>query len=562
MNILVHISLFKLKNLYKLSSEWKSSNIIKNIASLIVFCGIAIGAYYSTRVVTDYLLDTAKLGLFLLHRFLAILLFVYFISINVGNIIVSYVTFYRSPEMYYYLTKPLSQRNLFIIKFFDNFFYSSIMFFLIALAVLLGYGSHFDMPWLFYIHTMFLMLLPFMLIAGCLAVITLLFVMKYAEVLGVWKIILILVLIYLGSLFGYFSLTSPVRLVTAVMQHYPHVDQYFGHLDPTIAKYLPNYWIAESLYWMMKGEYALAISYTILLIIATIFIFVMMIIIGDKLFYKSWIASLNLHSKQTFNLTGVRIFSLMKPSTLEKQTSVLLKKEVLQFLRDPSQWVHYGIIAVLIFTFIVSVARINLKQHLPFLQTVSYMVLLIFNAFLIASIALRFVYPSISIEGSNLWSVLSAPVSRLKIYLIKLIPIFITILFISEILVIFSHRSLWEYPILVQSASIIMLSVAIAMVGLNLGAGSFFSNFKEKNPIRIASSQSATVTFLISLFYLSITVALTFYPFMNYFQFILRGEIFNKSLLLYGTISVFLLSLVLSTISLWIGFRAFKRDYY
>ncbi|MDI6765999.1 MAG: hypothetical protein QME52_04160 [Bacteroidota bacterium] len=561
MNVLIHISFFKLKSLYKISTEWKASNIIKNIASLIVFCGFAIGAYYSTRIATDYLIDTAKLGLFLLHRFLSMLLFVYFISINVGNIIVSYVTFYRSPEMYYYLTKPLSHRNLFIIKFLDNFFYSSTMFFLIALAVLLGYGSHFDMPWIFYLHTMFFMLLPFMLIAGCLAVITLLFVMRFADVLGVWKIILILVLIYLGSLFGYFSLTSPVRLVSAVMQHYPHVDQYFGYLDPAIAKYLPNYWIAESLYWMMKGESSFALSYTILLNIATIFIFIIMVVVGEKLFYPSWIASLSLHGKQSFKLPVFKIFSLLKPPVLEKQTSVLLKKEILQFLREPSQWIHFGIISILIFTFIVSVANINLKQNLPFLQTVSYMVLLLFNAFLIASIALRFVYPSVSIEGSNLWQVLTAPISRSKIYWLKFIIAITPILLISEILVIFSHRSLWEYPILIQSASIIMMGVAIAMVGLNFGAGSFFSDFREKNPIRIASSQSATVTFLVSLFYLSIIVALTFYPFMNYFQYILRGESFNKSLLLYGMTSVFALSIVLGVISIWIGFRAFKRDY-
>ncbi len=562
MNVLLHISFFKLKSLYILLTEWKTSNIIRNIVSLMVFCGIAIGAYYSTRVATDYLLDTAKLGLFLLHRFLSMLLFVYFISINVGNIIVSYVTFYRSPEMYYYLTKPISYRNLFIIKFFDNFFYSSTMFFLIAFAVLFGYGSHFDMPWTFYLHTMFFMLLPFMLIAGCLAVIMLLFVMRFAASIGVWKIVLILVLIYLGALFGYFSLTSPVRLVTAVMQHYPHVDQYFGYLDPAIAKYLPNYWIAESLYWMMKGEASFALSYTILLFLSTVFLFIMMVFIGERMLYPSWIASLSLHGKQKYRLPVFRIFSLLKPSVFEKQTNVLLKKEIILFLREPSQWIHLGIITILIFTFIVSVANINLKQNLPFLQTVSYMVLLLFNAFLIASIALRFVYPSISIEGSYLWSILSAPVSRSKIYWFKFIIAIVPILFVSEILVFFSHRSLWEYPILIQTASIIMLCVAVAMVGLNLGAGSFFSDFREKNPIRIASSQSATVTFLISLFYLSIIVALMFYPFTNYFQFILRGGYFDKSILLYGMTSVFALSIVFGAISLWIGFRAFKKDYF
>src|SRR5207244_11194455 len=129
-------------------------------------------------------------------------------SINVGNIIVSYATLYRSSEMEYFLTKPIPHTNLFLIKFLDNFFYSSTAFFLMAMAVLLGYGSHFHMPALFYIRTMFLTLMPFIFLSGCLAAIMLMVVMRFAESLGVRKVVVLVVIVFLGVLLIFFVLTS------------------------------------------------------------------------------------------------------------------------------------------------------------------------------------------------------------------------------------------------------------------------------------------------------------------------------------------------------------------
>lgn len=560
MRVLFHIANFKLRRLLKLSFDWKVSAILKTLASVLVFGAFAYGAYYSTRVTTEYLLDNAKLGLFLLHRFLSMLLFVYFLSINVGNIIVSYATFYRSSEVSYYLTKPISHTNLFIIKFFDNFFYSSTAFFLIAFAVVLGYGSHFEMDLLFYLQTMIFMLIPFMIIAGCIAVIMLLFIMRFAESIGVRKIIIALVVFYLLSLYGYFSLTNPLHLVAQVWQHYPNIDQYFGYLDPPITKYLPNYWIAESLYWTIRGETSMAIYYMILLVMVTIIIFFVMVFVGKNIFYPSWLSSSNLHTKKNRG-AGTSVYSLEKPSFINSQTSVLLKKELWQFLREPSQWIHFGIISILAFTFIVSIANINMKQNIPFLQTVTYMVMLLFNAFLVASIALRFVFPSISVEGSNFWAILSAPVQSKKYYSLKFFLAFIPILLLCEILVIFSHQSLMDYSLLVQSAAFIMAGAAFALVGLNLGAGSYFSDYKENNPIRVASSQSATLTFLISIFYLTVVAAIIFFPFSDYFTFILREISFDKANLYIATLFVLIISAILGGISLSLGFRALKRDF-
>jgi ABC-2 type transport system permease protein len=558
---ILHILRFKTRSSLKRSVDLNPANVVRAVGSLIVFGGFILGAYYASRVATDYLLDTARLGLFLLHRFLSMLLFVFFLSINVGNIIVSYATFYRSPEMEYYLTKPISHTNLFLIKFLDNFFYSSTVFFLLALAVLLGYGSHFHMGWIFYFRTMIFMLMPYMLLAGCSAVIMLMLLMRFAGVIGIRKVIVVLVVLYLGSLSGYFTMTNPMKLQAAVMEHFPHVDEYFGYLDAPAVKFLPNHWIAESLYWTMRGDTSIALSYTTVLVVATIALFGLMMVTARRVFYNSWLASLELRSAGESPKALMQMFSLTRPGRFDPQSTVLFRKEFWQFFREPSQWIHLTIISALVMTFIASIVQINLKQTLPFLQTVSYMVVLVFNLFLVSSIALRFVYPSMSTEGMNFWKILSAPVAREKVFWLKFTLYLIPIVLTSGALVIFSHRSLREYPVLLQLNLCIMLFASAALTALNLGAGSFFSNFREKNPIRVASSQAATLTFLICIVYLTFVIAAMFVPFNNYFAFKLRGIPFEPATLTYATLLVFSISGLMAAASLAVGLRALKRDF-
>ena len=561
MDLLLHILRFKVWIFLKRSLELRKETVVKHASSVLVFGAFTVGAFLIARMTTAYLLDTARLGLFLLHRFLSMSLFVFFLSINVGNIIVSYAIFYRSQETAHLLTKPVPFGTLTLVKFFENFFYSSTTLFLIAIAVLFGYGSYFHMTWAFYVQSLLLMFIPFMLLGGCIAVITLMVLMRAARRIGVWKVLVGLIFIYLGTLFVFFETTNPVKLVTAVTQNYPNVDEYFGYLDPAFVKYLPNHWIAESLYWTMRGDPTYAMSYTIILVVSTVLVFWLMIYLGKKLFYPSWLDSLELRPSSEVRRSLFSSLSLTRPARLHPHASALLKKEFWLFVREPSQWIHLAIISVLIATFVVSVSNIDIKHTFSYVQTASYMVVLLFNAFLVASIALRFVYPMMSLEGPNFWSVLSAPVSRATAYWMKFIFTFIPILLVSESLGFFSHYPLRQYPLLAEMAMVVLACASFALVGLNLGGGSYFVNYREKNPIRAASSQGATLTFLMSLLYLTFLVSVLFIPLDHYFEHIIRNAPFSSVPLLVSLSIIVVASAAVGVGSLKIGLRALAKDY-
>lgn len=567
---------------WKVSTKQDFGMIIRNIGSFIVFGSFAVGAFYFSNFITAYLLDNVKIGMFLFHRFIGMILFVFFITINLGNMVVSFSTLYRTPEVSFLLTSPVSYLNIFVIKFLDNFFYSSGTLFMVGFSVLLGYGFYFNFPWHFYLLIMFGVLIPFMFVAACLAVIVLMLVMKIASKINFRLLVGIIVVLYISQIYLYFKITSPVNLVQEVMQYYPYVDLYFGTLDPTMAKFLPNFWVSEILYFYAMGNFTAVTGYVTLLSLTTIGAFVFALAIANAMYYSTWITSLSIKSLTVKSLEIKNsFFTFGKKSFFSSQVEVLLKKELWQFLREPSQWIHFVVMMGLLVVFLSSVGALSVKLESPELRAVVYLVVFIFNIFLINSIALRFGFPMISIEGNAYWSVRSAPVSVKKIYWIKFAVIMIFLGVLSLLIALISNLPYLQTQLVFDKAlskvimivpqepiktlayfSIIITPIVTAtLVSLNVGLGSVYANFNEKNPIRIASSQGATMTFLLSVVYLILLLAIYYFPTVGFFLAESKNTNVDWSMIRTIFLVITISSGIIIYVSHLLGIRSLRRDY-
>jgi heme/copper-type cytochrome/quinol oxidase subunit 2 len=90
--------------------------------------------------------------------------------------------------------------------------------------------------------------------------------------------------------------------------------------------------------------------------------------------------------------------------------------------------------------------------------------------------------------------------------------------------------------------------------------GSFFADFKEKNPIRIASSQGATITFLLTLLYLVFLVAVLFIPLYNFFDPKTTHLTATTHYLELTNIIIAAVSIIITIISFSISSKSLKRD--
>lgn len=556
LNVKAHILL---KNLFDLRFQ----SVVKNLSSLIIFGGVAVGVFFLSRLSTLYLIQEAHIGQFLYHRFLSMLLYVFFVTVNLGNMIVCYATMFKSDEVKFLMGLPISHEKIFLLKFVDNFFYSSTTLTLLGLSWLLGYGSTYNMPWTFYFVAMFLVFLPFMLISGLLAVLILMGMIKVATRVGIRVLLAALVGVYLLVVYLYFQMTNPVQLVQEVMKYYPDVNQYFGYLDAPASRFLPNHWVSEFLYWSVRGEPEAALPWFFILVLVMLALMIIAALLAHKYYYTSWLSA---SDAQSFRLvrsgaSRFRFLQLAKAGRFERQLDVMMKRDFLMFFREPSQWLHLMLMSALLLVFLVSLSALELRLTQPLLQTTSFLVVFLFNGFLVASLQLRFVFPAISLEGEPFWCVRSAPVSLRKLYLFKMVIALVLVVVIAESLVAASTYLLRSDPILVRFVLATMGSIAVGLTGLNLGAGAYFAAYREKNPIRIASSQGASLTFLASMSYLSFCAMIIVLPLKRYFDnLILRGWLTTDWMVL-PIVLVAVLSVVVFAVSTGVGLRAFHRDF-
>src|SRR4030066_1817272 len=486
MDQIFHIIKFKLISFIKINTDLKPVNILKNLGSMVVYVLFGIGVYLFTKASLLYLLEEIRIGTFLLHRFISIILFIFFMAVNAGNIIVSFSTLYKSKEVYYLITMPISFIKIFLIKFLDNFFYSSTTMLLMISAVMLGYSAYFKIDFFFVMFFFFFMLLPFMLIAASLGVILLMFMIRISYKFGLKKVVAGLIMLYLIGLLLFFQSSNPISIVEQVMAYYPNINGYFGSLDNPALKFLPNFWIADSLYWFSAGKPMYALPYVGLLLGASLTFLIAALFTAKKLYYKTWLESFELKIKNTQSKVRTNSKQIFKNKTfLTPQIDVLLKKEFLQFFREPGQWIHLSVIIFLIAIFVVSLGGIDgglLNSYNYSLRAIIYVVIFSFNLFLISSLALRFAFPAISLEGDAYWKLKSSPISMKKFVIIKfsILFTFIFSIILIVLLIAFLFIPVYNYyndifgfqerlkNIYLTSFIIVVVSLTISLISILL----------------------------------------------------------------------------------------------
>ena len=562
MKDLFHILYYKVLIFSKVNSPFNFSAFLKSIGSAIVYSIFAYGCFLMTKSTIEYLLINVRIGSFLLHRFVLVVLFIFFIAINVGNMVVSFSTLYKSKEVFHLITKPVSFTKIFLIKFLDNFFYSSTTLLLIITAVMLAYGNYFNFAIWVYPVVLLLLILPFMFTAGSAGAIILLTILKLSSKWGIKNVLGIIGIIYASGIITFYFVSNPIKLVERVFDYYPHIDQYFGFLENSLVKFMPNYWVAESLYWISENRIERAIPFIYANLITSIFVFGTTLWLAKKWYYQTWLTSLKINAElKSRNRKQNLIFGFDRNSWIKGLDESILKREFWLFFREPSQWLHLLVMIFLITIFVSSISGIDiiiLKAYNQYLKTVVYLIVTLFNIFLVASLSLRFVFPLISLEGEALWKIRSAPINYNKLLTKRLSIYFSIIFFMGQLISFFSN---YQFPFQLSIVAQINAAITtITLVSLNFGMGGIFANYKEKNAIRLASSQGASITFLFTLFYLVLIIVILFIPVSNYFFSIERGLLFSSWNLIITSIILGILAISISFVSIRLGFKSFKLD--
>ncbi|TSA30026.1 MAG: hypothetical protein D4R68_01270 [Ignavibacteriales bacterium] len=562
MKQIIHILKYKLISYIRLGSRFTFGYLVKNIGSGLIYFAFAVGAFFFSQNLIRFLLVDINVGLFLLHEFISMILFIFFMSVNLGNIIVSYSTLYKSDEVNFLLTKPILPSKIFFLKFLDNFFYSSSTLIMVLLSMLAGYVVYFKINAIGFL-LLLLNFFPFMFSAGSLGVIILLIIIRFANRFSMRKVFAAIGVSYFMIILLFFKINSPLSLVSSIMKHYPFYDRdtYFGEFLPPIVKWLPNNWLSQSAYRIIKNDISGLIGFTYLQIVLSLLLFSIAFYLGHKWYFKTWLLNSKITADQNANRKISKpFFAFEKISILKSQTESIIKRDLLLFLREPSQVIHSIVLLFLIVIFILSVSGMKFVGFGNFyLQTIIYLSVFLFNLFFISTLSLRFIFPLISLEGLAYWKLKSAPVKVNSFIKNKLIVLSSIILIIGTGLSLFSN---YKFGFLLTIFSLtVTLFASAAIISINFGMGGIFSNYKEKNAIRLSSSQGATLSFLSNIVYMLFLIILLFKPVSQLFLSIMIKEYFDLTVFLQALIPIIIISIIIIYTYLKIAYRSLQKDF-
>jgi ABC-2 type transport system permease protein len=252
---------------------------------------------------------------------------------------------------------------------------------------------------------------------------------------------------------------------------------------------------------------------------------------------------------------------LFKPLTVAKREFVI--KDLKLFFRDPTQWSQLILLAVLVIIYLFNIRALPLfsGEVVPFaMVTVISFLNLGLAGFVLASIAARFIFPSISLEGRQMWLLRSSPLDlRAMIwskYWIGAIPLLILALAITVFTNIILQVS--AFMMLVGIGTIILLTLAISAMALGFGA--LFPQFDTENAAQIPTSYGGLVFMMSTIALLAAVIVVEAVPVSNYLRARFQGVPIPMNAWMVGAfVAVALICLVATVVPLIVGLRRMEQ---
>ncbi|MGH7499794.1 MAG: putative ABC transporter permease subunit, partial [Gemmatimonadales bacterium] len=193
----------------------------------------------------------------------------------------------------------------------------------------------------------------------------------------------------------------------------------------------------------------------------------------------------------------------------------LILKDLRLFFRDNTQWSQLILLAVLLMVYLINIKSlpIHTGERIPFaLVTIISFLNLGLAGFVLAAVAARFIFPSISLEGRQMWLLRSSPLDPVALlwskYWIGTVPL----LALALIITILTNRLLLVSPLMmaVSIGTIVLYTLAVSALALSFGV--FYPQFGTENAAQIPTSYGGVVYMMASLSLLAIVIMIEAVP--------------------------------------------------
>ena len=230
------------------------------------------------------------------------------------------------------------------------------------------------------------------------------------------------------------------------------------------------------------------------------------------------------------------------------------------FARDTTQWSQLLLLLALVIVYLYnfSVLPSNFTFATFFLQNLFSFLNLGLAGFVLAAVAVRFVFTSVSAEGLAFWIVRSSPLTVDRFLWSKFFTAIPPLVVLSQILTLASNHFLGATTFMTVLSAVTILCVTFGIVGLGVGMGAIFPRFKFENVTQIAGSAGGLLYMIAATSFVAVVLFLEAVPVYLYLNAEYRGSPLEPRawLIIAGTL---LCVLVVNALAVWLPMRMGAR---
>ena len=478
----------------------------------IVFGGIAacvaFAIFAASFWVAWQLADYAELGDYLLRVGLSWLFLTFLSFLAFSGVVAALSTFFLSDDLRLLLAAPVAPHRLFHARFLRTLAHASWMVIVFLVPLLLGIGLARCAPATFYALSI-LTIVPFSVIPVALGAATTLLLVNVFPARRARDILMLMGLLFAASIVILLRYIRPERLMR--VESLPDITAFFSTLQSPVTPYLPSFWAGETLFANLQGGRDL-------LHLGALWTTALMLVVVVGAAYERWHFDgfSNAQEARKARFTRFRVLDrLAGRLPLATVRRHLLVKDLKVFLRDVSQWSQLLLLMALVLVYLYNFRALDLER-IPFMSGVVKNVYAFVNlamaGFVMATIAVRFVFPGVSAEGPAFWIIRSAPIPMRDFLWSKFWIGFVPLLILSEGLTIAANELLGVDPFLKVVAAVAIVFMSYALVGLATGLGARYPRFNAENASQVSGSFGGIAFMVVAVLFVLVTIALLGWP--------------------------------------------------
>ncbi len=475
-----------------------------------LFWAFIFGVLY--RLLT-YFRGVEEIGQLLAGKLLGLILLGFTSILLLSNVITALSSFFLAKDLDMLVSAPVDWLRLYGAKLLETVIASSWMVLLVSVPMFSAYGLVYDGGFAFPLLVIAMMLPMFIIPAVIGSAVTLLLVNIFPA-RRTRDILSVIAVLTAGGIVMLFRLIRPERL--ARPEGFRSLIDFIAVLRTPTSPMLPSEWVQKATMGFLNGEPDWLSLYLLWTTAAAA------VVLGALLHRWLYLDGFSKaqESAQKFVKSGGLMSQLgdlmLSPfGTLKRE---LVLKELRLFFRDTTQWSQLILLAVLVVVYVFNIKYLPLRGEgiTFFLVNVVPFLNLVLAGFVLASIAARFIFPGVSLEGRTLWLLRSSPMLVRDLLWAKFwvgtMPLLILALAIVGVTNYMLQVS--DFMFFVSVGSITLLTFALS--GLAIGFGTMFPQFETENAAQIPTSFGGLLYMMASVVVIGGVVILEARPVYGY----------------------------------------------